>query len=144
MVFGDMPAVGYVGSQAYFKPDAGRIMSSLGDQTPVEPQDVQPDEWDMALLADWLQRETLVSIGRISHSWAGLRSFVHDETPVVGFDPSAPDFFWLAGQGGHGIMMAPALGRCTAELIVSGALPSDLREGGLGEGDFSPSRLHAR
>ena len=138
---GAMPAVEYAGNAAYFKPDAGRIMASLGDQTPVAAQDVQPDEMDVAVLADWLQRETLLTVARIEHSWAGLRSFVADEAPVVGFDAIAPDFFWLAGQGGYGIMMAPALGRAAAGLIVSGSLPSDLLAGGLCERDLSPTRL---
>lgn len=95
----------------------------------------------MAVLMDWLERETLVPVGCIAHSWAGLRSFVADETPVVGFDVTAPDFFWLAGQGGYGIMMAPALGRATADLIVSGRLPADLNAGGIEERDLSPARL---
>jgi D-arginine dehydrogenase len=136
-----MPAIDYVGSDAYFKPDAGRIMASPGDQTPIEPQDVQPDEWDVAVLIDWLERETRLSVKRIAHSWAGLRSFVTDDTPVVGFDAIAPDFFWLAGQGGYGIMMAPALGHATANLIVSGSLPADLRAVGINESDLSPTRL---
>ena len=136
-----MPVIDFVAGDAYLKPDAGRIMASPGDQTPVEPQDVRPEEWDIAVLVDWLERETLIPVRRIAHSWAGLRSFVADETPVVGFDSTVPDFFWLAGQGGYGIMMAPALGRATADLIVSGYLPADLREGGIDEADLSPARF---
>ena len=137
---GPLPTIDFVGSDAYIKPDAGRLMVSPGDQTPIEPQDVQPDEWDIAVLVDWLQTETLVSVSRIGHSWAGLRSFVTDGAPVVGFDAAVPDFFWLAGQGGYGIMMAPALGRAVAELIVAGALPDDFLASGLAEADISPSR----
>jgi D-arginine dehydrogenase len=136
-----MPAIDYAVGDAYLKPDAGRIMASPGDQTPVEPQDVRPEEWDIAVLVDWLERETLIPVRRIAHSWAGLRSFVADETPVVGFDSTIPDFFWLAGQGGYGIMMAPALGRATADLIVSGKLPADLREGGIKESDLTSARF---
>ena len=136
-----MPAVDFVAGDAYVKPDAGRLMASPGDQTPIEPQDVQPDEWDVAVLVDWLQRETLVSVSHIARSWAGLRSFVADQAPVVGYDAGAPDFFWLAGQGGYGIMMAPALGRAAAGLIVSGCLPADLLATGLRESDLSPRRL---
>jgi D-arginine dehydrogenase len=136
-----MPAIDYVAGDAYLKPDAGRIMASPGDQTPVEPQDVRPEELDIAMLADWLERETFIPVRRIAHSWAGLRSFVADETPVVGFDATVPDFFWLAGQGGYGIMMAPALGRATAALIVSGDLPADLRDGGIKESELSPARF---
>lgn len=136
-----MPAIDFVSGDAYLKPEAHRIMASPGDQTPVEPQDAQPEEWDIAVLMDWLERETLIPVKHIAHSWAGLRSFVADETPVVGFDAVVPDFFWLAGQGGYGIMMAPALGRATAALIVSGDLPADLRTAGVSENDVSPARL---
>ena len=136
-----MPIVDFVGNAAYIKPEAGKIMASPGDETPIEPQDVRPDEMDIAVLVDQLERETLISVRRIEHSWAGLRCFVDDETPVVGFDATAPDFFWLAGQGGYGIMMAPTLGRAAAGLIVVGNLPSDLRGQGINEQDLSPTRF---
>ncbi len=136
-----MPAVDYIAGDSYIKPDGGRIMASPGDQTPTEAQDVQPDEWDVAVLVDWLQRETLVSVSHIAKSWAGLRSFVADQAPVVGYDAAAPNFFWLAGQGGYGIMMAPALGRAAASLIGSGSLPPDLLQRGLYESHLSPARL---
>ena len=54
-----LPAVDMAGSEAYFKPEAGRIMASIGDETPTEPQDAQPEELDIALAADWLQRHTI-------------------------------------------------------------------------------------
>ncbi|MEM7566349.1 MAG: FAD-binding oxidoreductase, partial [Pseudomonadota bacterium] len=111
---GAMPAVDYLSTDAYWKPDAGKIMASPGDATPIEPQDAQPDEYDVAVLAAWMEAETTLTVRRIAHSWAGLRSFVADEAPVLGFDGSAEGFFWLAGQGGYGIMMAPALARATA------------------------------
>jgi D-arginine dehydrogenase len=118
-----MPAVDFAGADAYFKPDAGRIMASPGDQTPVEAQDIQPDEWDIAVVADWLQTETTIQLRRIGTSWAGLRSFVDDQNPVVGFDERVEGFFWLAAQGGYGIMMAPALANAATTLIVTGTPP---------------------
>ena len=137
----EMPVVDYVATDAYLKPDAGRIMVSPGDATPCEPQDAQPDEYDIAVLAEWVMAETRIPVRRIAHSWAGLRSFVRDEAPVVGFDAAVPDFFWLAGQGGYGIMMAPALARATASLVVSGAWPSELLGHGVQAADVSPERL---
>lgn len=138
---GRLPAVEFVGGEAYFKPDAGKIMASPGDQTPVEPQDVQPDEWDIAVLVDWLQRQTTVSVRRLSGSWAGLRTFADDGAPVVGFDAQVEDFFWLAGQGGFGIMMAPTLARVAAGLIVHGDVPDALLAQGIRAADLSPTRL---
>jgi len=114
-----LPAVDFAGFDAYIKPDAGRLMASPGDATPMEPHDVWADDMDIAVLVDWIERETRIKIARIQRSWAGLRSFVADEAPVVGFDAEMPGFFWLAGQGGYGIMMAPALAVLTAELCMN-------------------------
>lgn len=136
-----MPAVDILGTEAYFKPEAGRVMASLGDETPAKPGDAQPGEMDIALTADWLMRHTTIEVRRIAHSWAGLRSFVADRAPVVGFDPVQPGFFWLAGQGGYGIMMAPALARATVRLITDKALPEDLIAHGVNEADISPARF---
>jgi D-arginine dehydrogenase len=138
------PATDIADTWAYFKPEAGRILASPGDETPSEPMDAYPDDMVIAELADYLQRHTLLKIERILRSWAGLRSFVADHAPVVGFDPRAEGFFWLAGQGGFGIMMSPVLGRATAALIESGALPDDLRERGLTPADLSPARCTRR
>ncbi|WP_300587970.1 FAD-binding oxidoreductase [Marivita sp.] len=135
-----MPTVDFTATDAYFKPDGDRIMASLGDQDPVEAQDIRPDEWEIALLADWLQHETRLSFKRIGHSWAGLRSFVSDDSPVVGFDDAVPDFFWLAAQGGYGIMMAPTLGRAAAALARHQDLPVELMAQGIDAVDLCRSR----
>lgn len=135
-----MPTVDFTATDAYFKPDGGRIMASLGDQETVEAQDIRPDEWEIALLADWLQRETRLSVKRICHSWAGLRSFVPDDSPVVGYDDAAQDFFWLAAQGGYGIMMAPTLGRAASALIRHQDLPEELAVEGIEAADLCRSR----
>lgn len=135
-----MPTVDFTATDAYFKPDGSRIMASLGDQDPVEAQDIRPDEWEIALLADWLQRETRLTVQRITHSWAGLRSFVPDDSPVVGFDDGVPNFFWLAAQGGYGIMMAPALGRAAATLARHHDLPDELTTQGIEAAHLCRSR----
>ena len=93
------------------------------------------------MAVDWLETETFLKVRRICSSWAGLRSFVSDERPVVGFDTQADGFFWLAGQGGYGIMMAPALARAAAGLVVANALPERLLEEGLTAADIGPGRL---
>ena len=52
---------------------------------------------------------------------AGLRTFAPDRVPVLGEDPVAPGFWWLAGQGGAGIKTAPAMAQLLA-LAMDGAL----------------------
>lgn len=138
---GSLPVTEFAGEDVYVKPDGGRLMASPGDATPDVPHDVQPDEMDVAVLADWLQRETRLTVRRIARKWAGLRSFVADDAPVVGFDPQVAGFFWLAAQGGYGIMMAPALSRATAALCVGDDLPGDLRAHGIERAMLAPERL---
>lgn len=135
------PAVIDIGEEFYFKPDAGKILASPADETPVEPCDVQPEELDVAIAVDRVMTAANVNVRRIDHKWAGLRSFVADKSPVVGFDPKAPGFFWLAGQGGYGICISPALARATVTLIDDGKLPDDVMECGVSAADLSPARF---
>lgn len=133
-----LPCIDFAGSDAYIKPEAGKLMASPGDATPMTPQDAQPDEMDVAVLADWVQRETLLPVRRIVHSWAGLRSFVSDENPVMGKDTTVRNFVWHAGQGGYGIMMAPSLARALASICQNGKLPEDFSSSGLDTSDLGP------
>jgi len=128
----------------YFKPDAGKILASPADESPSPPCDAQPEEIDVAIAIDRLQKVTSLQVRAITHKWAGLRSFVADKTPVIGIDDEVEGFFWLAGQGGYGIQSSPAAGRTVAALILNGALPDDLIKMGLHETDLSSLRLRSR
>lgn len=133
-----------LGDGVYFKPDAGRLLVSPVDETPMSPCDVQPDEVDVALAIDRLMRATTIEVRRVERKWAGLRSFVADKTPVVGFDPLAEGFFWLAGQGGYGIQTAEGMALSTASLIVDGRLPQAVARLGLDAAALSPARFRRR
>ncbi len=135
------PMVSAIDESFYLKPDAGRLLASPADETPMAPCDVQPDELDIALTVDRLEQASRFTVRRLAHRWAGLRSFVADKVPVVGFDDRAEGFFWLAGQGGYGIQTAPAMGRTAAALATGGGLPDDVRTLGVTERDLSPARL---
>ena len=134
------PMVSDVAETFYVKPDAGRLLASPADQTPVAPCDVQPEDIDVAETVDRLEQASRFSVRRLAHRWAGLRSFVADKVPVVGFAPDADGFFWLAGQGGYGIQTAPAMGRVAAGLASGRGLPDDVRALGVSEADLSPVR----
>lgn len=135
------PVVIDVDEQFYFKPESGRILASPADETPVPPGDVYPEDYDVALAVDRIERATTLSVQHIRRKWAGLRSFVADKAPVVGMDTAVPGFFWLAGQGGYGIMTSPAMARTAAALIIDGRLPADLAAAGLTPQALSPARL---
>jgi len=129
-----------IDEQWYFKPDAGRLLASPADETPSPPCDAQPDEYDVALLVDRLSRVTTLEVPRILARWAGLRSFVADKLLVAGFDAHVPGFFWLAGQGGHGIQTAPAVSRMAAALVNGTALPAELADLHIDTAMFAPNR----
>jgi D-arginine dehydrogenase len=107
-----------VDETVYFKPDAGRLLISPADETDTEPCDAQAEDIDVAIAADRIERMTTLSVRRIAHRWAGLRTFAPDRTPVCGYDPRAEGFFWLAGQGGYGIQTSPALAALAARLVL--------------------------
>lgn len=134
------PAVDEVCYGCYCKPETGRVMASPADATPVEPGDAQPEDLDVAIVADWLERSTHIPVRRIAQRWAGLRCFVADNAPVCGFDDHADGFFWLCGQGGYGIMMSSSLGRTAASLITKGELPEDIAAAGVTTADIGPER----
>ncbi|QRF63369.1 FAD-binding oxidoreductase [Variovorax paradoxus] len=135
------PAAIAIDESFYFKPDAGLLLISPADETDSPPCDAQPEELDVAIAVDRFEQATSAQVRRVSHSWAGLRVFSQDRTPVAGFDSVAEGFFWLVGQGGYGIQTAVALGRLTATLCASGKLPSDLIDIGLEEQMLSPARF---
>jgi D-arginine dehydrogenase len=124
----------------YCKPEPGGLLVSPADETPSQPCDARPEEIDIALALDALAQWTTLEGRHVRSSWAGLRSFVADRDPVIGFAPDAPGFFWAIGQGGYGIQMAPALARAAVGLIVDGALPDDLVTAGLAPADLRPDR----
>lgn len=134
------PMVVDVDERFYLKPDAGKLLISPADETPSPPCDAQPEEMDVAICIDRIETAFDLSVRRIDHKWAGLRSFVADRCPVVGFDPDVPGFFWLAGQGGYGIQSAPALARVAAALVQGQPIPDDIADEGVSEFDLSRQR----
>ena len=126
----EWPMVIDIDEQFYFKPDAGALLISPADETPTEPCDAWPDDWDVAVAVDRVQSATTLEVERVRRSWAGLRSFVADSTPVMGYAADAPGFFWLAGQGGYGIQTAPAMALLAAALVRRKAVPQQLVDSG--------------
>ncbi len=135
------PLVMSLGHDWYFKPDAGMLLGSPANEDPVEPQDVQAEEFDIALGVHRIEEATTMSIRRPTGIWAGLRSFVPDGDLVAGFAPGATGFFWVAGQGGYGIQTCAAMGEACGALARGLPLPSDLVGHGLTEEMLSPKRL---
>ena len=136
------PMTGGIGEDWYFKPDAGMLLGSPANVDPVHPQDVQPEELDIAIAIDRIQEMTTMTIRRPTRTWAGLRSFVPDGDLVGGWDTQAPQFFWVAAQGGYGIQTSPAMGEGCAAIIRGLGMPPRIAGFGLTPAMLAPDRLY--
>jgi len=125
----------------YFKPDAGRLVVCPADQAPADAQDIQPDEWDVAVAIDRIEAATSLRVRRVAHRWAGLRTFTPDHQPLIGADPDQPDFIWAAGFGGFGVQTSHAAGRCCAAAVLGESVPALFAKAGIHLEQLSPRRL---
>ncbi len=120
----DWPFAKTVGDELYFAPESGRLFASPMDEVPTDPCDAQPDEYEVALAAHLVEQRTTMKVERIHSRWAGLRTFAPDRHLVVGFDPRAEGFFWLAGQGGFGLQTSPVMAQIVESLIAGAPWPA--------------------
>ena len=135
------PFVVDVDEQWYFKPEGPNLLGSAASQLFSEPHDARAPEIDVALGIERINAATDLAIRSVRTTWAGLRTFTADRIPAVGFDPDAPDFFWLVGQGGSGIMTSPAIGELAASLILSDTIPQRIAAYGVPRESLDPRRL---
>ncbi|MGW5366538.1 NAD(P)/FAD-dependent oxidoreductase [Actinopolymorpha pittospori] len=137
----DWPMVVDVADRFYFRPESGGVLASPADETPTAPSDARPDELDVALTLERLNDATDLAVRSVVRAWAGLRTFAPDRLPVVGFGPDVPGLMWLAGQGGFGIQIAPALAILACGLLTKGAVPAGIAGLGFDAGSLSPTRF---
>jgi glycine/D-amino acid oxidase-like deaminating enzyme len=138
---GRWPLVADVGEHWYFKPESGQLLRSPFEEDEIDACDAVADDMVIAQAVDRLERVLDLQVRHTPHSWAGLRTFADDRSPVVGYDPGLEGFFWPAGQGGFGIQTAPAMGRIAAALIAGSDFPGDMRKLGLREDHIAPARF---
>ncbi|MDX2524715.1 NAD(P)/FAD-dependent oxidoreductase [Streptomyces europaeiscabiei] len=122
----DWPMISDVADTFYARPESGGLLVSPADATPVPPGDVRPDDRDVALALDRFRAVVALPVRHVRRAWAGLRTSTPDDTPVIGPDPDAPGFCWLAGLGGYGLQTAPAAGALLAALIAGHEPPPGL------------------
>ncbi len=134
---GPPPMVCEAADRWYFKADGENLLVSPADETPAEPGDARPDDLDVALALDRVDRATGLGLRSVVTSWAGLRTFVPDRRPVVGAWPDHPGFWFVAGQGGSGIETAPALSALAAAVVTGGPPPADVP---VDPADLAPAR----
>lgn len=135
------PLVVDIHERFYFKPDAGRLIGSLADETDTAPCDAYPEDIDIATAAYNIEEATGLAVGRPQTPWAGLRTFSPDRSPVAGFDARLAGFFWLGGQGGYGFQVSLTLARLGSALMRGDPMPADLAALGITYDALSPGRF---
>jgi D-arginine dehydrogenase len=135
------PAVFDVDEEFYFKPDASRLLISPADEEPSAPGDAYADDLTVAVAVERIESALDFQVRRITHSWAGLRTFAPDLEPVIGFDALVPGLFWCAGQGGYGIQSAAAAAQLAAALVRREAVPAAIIAAGVTAERVSPERF---
>ncbi len=123
----------------YFKPEAGnQLLCSPGDETPDDPTDAKPVDLDIARAIHSINRVTTLEVRSVNSSWAGLRTFAPDRSPVLGWDTRVEGFCWMVGQGGTGINTSPAAGLAVASIVTGSPWPDPLDEVGLEANSLAP------
>ncbi|MDX1892115.1 FAD-dependent oxidoreductase [Mycolicibacterium sp. 050158] len=135
-----LPNCGDVDDAFYVNPEGAQFLCSPADETPCPPSDAKPDDEQIARAIEEINAATTIGIRTVASAWAGLRTFAADRNFVLGPDPEAPGFFWLAGQGGYGIQTAPATARLAAALALGRPAPPDLVARGLDVTRLAPRR----
>ena len=131
-----------IGSRVYFEPESGGLLFSLSEETPRAAEDCKPEQEDIALALDRLEECIDLDSRHVIQSWAGLRTFADDRLPIIGADPECPSFYWLSGQGGSGIKIAPAASELLQAEINGLPLPKKFEEIDISLTTFSPDRFN--
>jgi D-arginine dehydrogenase len=135
-----LPNCSDVDESFYANPEGAQFLCSPADETPCPPSDAKPDELEIARAIESINATTTIGVRSVASSWAGLRTFAPDRNFVLGDDPQASGFFWLAGQGGYGIQTAPATARLSAAMVLGQSIPDDLLTRGLDVTRLAPRR----
>jgi D-arginine dehydrogenase len=135
------PMVVEANERFYFRPDGVQFLCSLAEEVPSQPMDARPQMEDVALAIERINEATTFGIRTVSSQWAGLRTFSPDRDLVIGEDPTAPEFYWLVGQGGIGIQTSPAYGKLLACLATGEPLPEQFSAVGVDPERTSPARF---
>jgi D-arginine dehydrogenase len=110
----------------YLRPEPGAALVSPMDATPMPAGHVRADDADVARGLDAAREFVTLPLRRVRRTWAGLRTANAADVPLIGRDPNADGFFWLAGLGGHGIQISPAAGTLLAAAVTGDPIPAQL------------------
>lgn len=122
------PMVADAADRFYYRPEGDQVLISPSESEPSVAEDARPREADVQALVELVNSVTSMGITGVSRAWTGLRTQTSDGLPVVGWDPAAPGFFWLAGQGGYGFQTSSGIAELAAGILLGAGEENGLRE----------------
>jgi FAD-dependent oxidoreductase domain-containing protein 1 len=107
----------------WMRPEGDRYIAGLAPRVDADDLPLDPDygPFEETLWPALAARIPVFEAAKLERAWAGyyeVNDFDHNG--IVGPHPSIPNFHFMNGFSGHGLMQAPAVGRGLAERIVSG------------------------
>jgi len=120
----DAPMTLYCGDGFHFRERDGRVLMGWPEPDPAT------GSFDTAVDPSWLPRVESFKERRIPvlrgipldrpAAWAGLYEMSPDKHAILGATAARPNFYFVNGCSGHGVMHSPALGQLAAELVTDG------------------------
>ena len=102
------------------EPDRLVVASTRLDEPPGENFECDLSRWETDFRPPPVRRVPGLAPLTLIEGWAGLYAMTPDHNPLLGEHAAAPGFFRANGFSGHGLMIAPAVGKVLSELIRTG------------------------
>ena len=102
------------------EPDRLVVAYTRVHEPPGENFDCDVTRWESDFRPPLVRRVPGLEPLTLVEGWAGLYAMTPDHNPLLGEHPAAPGFFLANGFSGHGLMIAPAIGKVLSELIRTG------------------------
>ena len=102
------------------EPDRLVVACTRPDEPPGENFECDLSRWETDFRPPLVRRVPGLEPLELIEGWAGLYAMTPDHNPLLGEHPEAPGFFLANGFSGHGLMIAPAVGKVLSELIRTG------------------------
>ena len=102
------------------EPDRLVVACTRLDEPPGENFECDLSLWETDFRPPLVRRLPGLEPLTLIEGWAGLYAMSPDHNPLLGEHPAAPGFFLANGFSGHGLMIAPAVGKVLSELIRTG------------------------
>ena len=102
------------------EPDRLVVACTRPDEPAGENFECDLSRWETDFRPPLVRRVPGLAPLTLIEGWAGLYAMTPDHNPLLGEHPAAPGFFLANGFSGHGLMIAPAVGKVLSELIRTG------------------------